>query len=1518
MTNSLLENEAQELRLALEATHMGIWDWNILTNKMTWVGEHEQLFGLAPGTFGGTYEAFDERVHPMDRQGVTQAVNRARQERQNFCQEYRVVWPDGSVHWVEGKGQFFYDQTGQAVRMIGTVMDVSERKQTEVALRERENRWRAIIDAEPECVKLVAADGTLLEINAAGLAMIEVESADTVIGQSVYSLIAPEYKAAFQHLNESVCTSGKKGKLEFEMIGCRGTRRWMETHAVPLRNESDGTLLHLGITRDITLQKLYQKSLSARLDQQAAVAKLGQLALSSCDLFTLIDEAVALVAQCLKVEYSMVLELLGDGDALLLRAGVGWQAGLVGHMRVSTGIDSQAGYTLVANEPVITEDLPRETRFSGSPLLHQHQVISGVTVSIPGKNNPYGILGAHTTKQRTFTQDDINFLQAIANVLAEAIERQQTEQILQASLKDLADIKFALDQSSIVAITDHKGTITYVNDKFCEISKYSRAELLGQNHRIINSGYHSKEFFKQMWTTITSGQVWKGEIKNRAKDGTCYWVDTTIVPLLNSQGQPDQYVAIRSDITERKRAEEALRLSEERFRALVEGVKDYAIYIVNPEGYIVSWNAGAQRIKGYQAEEILGQHFSCFYTHEDIQLCKPEQELRIAAIVGRCEDEGWRVRKDGSRFWANAIMTALHDESGQLYGFSKVTRDITDVYDELRLRKHTEEALRKAKDELEMRVAERTAELISVNAQLLCELDERQRTQEALRLSQARFAGILEIADDAIISINASQCITLFNQGAEKIFGYTAAEVIGQPLDLLLPARYTCVHRQHVAGFASSSGTARRMGERREIFARRKDGTEFPAEASISKLELGNEIIFTVILRDITESKRAREALEKLSHQNELILNSVGEGLCGLNKSGKITFVNPAAAKLLGYEVRELIGQSIDILLPLSKLDGTTYTLTDSPIYESLKDASVHQVTNEVFRRKNGSSFPVEYASTPILEQAVVKGAVITFKDITERQVVERMKDEFISVVSHELRTPLTSIHGSLGMLSSGLLDPGSERGKRLLEIAVDSTDRLVRLINDILDIERIESGKVTMAKEVCNAADLMTEAADVMQAMAQRYGVNLSVSPICVDLWADSDRLIQTLTNLLSNAIKFSPSGSTVWLTAERQELEILFQVKDQGRGIPADKLETVFERFQQVDSSDSRNHEGTGLGLAICRSIVQQHSGRIWVESQLGEGSSFYFTLPIFKDSKQTTQETANHYHPLVLVCDHDLRARTVLQTILEQQNYRVVTVASGEEVLQQAVALQPNAILLDLLIPGMNGWEIVAAIKQHPDTKNIPIMLCSVYLPTDSSIGEIDSYTTALTRDGTPQKLTVEVLDDNENYYNTGFVDWLCQPVNEQSLLESLKQVIAKPHKQVRILLVEDDKDLAQLLIMLFERHEIEVFHAQTVKEAIRQSQQLHPDLLILDLILPDKDGFAVVEWLSQHNYLHNLPLVVYSAKDLDNSERNRLKLGQTEFLTKSRVTPQEFEQRVLELLSRITQNQRKDDSDDSDDN
>jgi PAS domain S-box-containing protein len=250
-------------------------------------------------------------------------------------------------------------------------------------------------------------------------------------------------------------------------------------------------------------------------------------------------------------------------------------------------------------------------------------------------------------------------------------------------------------------------------------------------------------------------------------------------------------------------------------------------------------------------------------------------------------------------------------------------------------------------------------------------------------------------------------------------------------------------------------------------------------------------------------------------------------------------------------------------------------------------------------------------------QQGKVQGFFGLISDISERKTMERLKDEFISLVSHELRTPLTSIHGSLKLLATGRLGELSPDGQKLLQIADENTERLVRLVNDVLDYQRMESGRVTLKLQECDAADLIRRATEAMQGMAQQHDVILAPSLDSLPLWADPDYILQTLTNLLSNAIKFSQPRGTVWVSAQlssessQAPSTVLFKVQDQGRGIPADKLEAIFGRFQQVDASDARLKGGTGLGLAICRQIVELHGGRIWAESTLGEGSTFYFTL-------------------------------------------------------------------------------------------------------------------------------------------------------------------------------------------------------------------------------------------------------------------------------------------------------------------
>ncbi len=305
-------------------------------------------------------------------------------------------------------------------------------------------------------------------------------------------------------------------------------------------------------------------TLAQRERQQAAVAGLGQQALRGEDLTQLCVRAAELVAETLEVEYAKVLELPPDGEALLLRAGFGWKEGLVGQGTVGADRDSQAGYTLLANEPVIVEDLRGEARFTGPPLLLEHDMINGMSVVIMGKDRPYGVLGAQTTQRRKFSRDDMHFLQAVANVLSEAIQRRSAEE-------GLSKLSVAVEQSpASVMITDTQGTIEYVNPRFCEVTGYTAEEAIGQNARILKGGKKPDASYKELWDTILAGKVWTGAFENRKKNGELYWEEASICPIRDAGGAIRHFLAVKQDITERKEAERALQEAHDKLEQRVE------------------------------------------------------------------------------------------------------------------------------------------------------------------------------------------------------------------------------------------------------------------------------------------------------------------------------------------------------------------------------------------------------------------------------------------------------------------------------------------------------------------------------------------------------------------------------------------------------------------------------------------------------------------------------------------------------------------------------------------------------------------------------------------------------------------------------------------------------------------------------------------------------------------------------------------------------------------------------------
>jgi PAS domain S-box-containing protein len=369
-------------------------------------------------------------------------------------------------------------------------------------------------------------------------------------------------------------------------------------------------------------------------------------------------------------------------------------------------------------------------------------------------------------------------------------------------------------------------------------------------------------------------------------------------------------------------------------------------------------------------------------------------------------------------------------------------------------------------------------------------------------------------------------------------------------------------------------------------------------------------------LLEMEVANRTRELKEALTRERAL-LHSSPDAICGIDADEKIVFLNEAAATLLGVLTTAATGQQVYSVVRQLKPDSSPCSAQESVIGMCLRERRVVRGPQEIFLKPDGTTFSAEVTVTPIRSgnrsMGSVIGAMVTLRDDRDRMEVERVKSELLSVVSHEIRTPMAAIRGALGLLSSGKIQPADPAYAQLMSLASNNTERLIRLVNDLLDLERLESGRERFEMRPVGTGELAASATEPIKVLARIREVRVESDVKDVPVHANPDRVVQVLTNLLGNALKFSPPNGRVLLRCERHDGEVEFSVQDEGRGIPADKLHAVFERFQQADSSDSRLKGGTGLGLSIARAIVEQHGGHIWVESQLGKGSTFRFTLPV-----------------------------------------------------------------------------------------------------------------------------------------------------------------------------------------------------------------------------------------------------------------------------------------------------------------
>ena len=746
----------------------------------------------------------------------------------------------------------------------------------------------------------------------------------------------------------------------------------------------------------------------------------------------------------------------------------------------------------------------------------------------------------------------------------------------------------------------------------------------------------------------------------------------------------------------------ARRASEERLGLLLGSVVDYAIYMIDPEGRVVSWNSGAARIKGYSEAEILGRHFSCFYTPEDIATDAPGQALAQALDTGRFETEGWRVRKDGNRFWANVVIDPMRDPAGRLIGFAKVTRDIT----------------------------------------------ERRSMLQALQQSEERLRLVLEsVADYAIYMLDPAGRVTTWNAGAERILGFGAAEILGQPVSRFhLPSDVASGEPDRLLGLARAAGSYNAEGWRL-----RKDGMRFWASIGVTALRNaeGNLLGFAKVTRDLTERTLEEE-------QRQLIVDAAPSGIIIVDATGIITLANFRADGVFGYPRGGLRGEPVTALLPNFGAGNDAVR----PYSAGRQAPPVALGRDLIACRRDGGRVTVEVVESP-LDTSRGRITVASVVDITQRKIAQRLlqeakdaaeaatraKSEFLAGMSHEIRTPMNGVLGFADLLLGSDL---TEDQRRMVELQRDAGKALLAIINDILDLSKIEAGRLDLERVALSPAKLAEGAVALLHQEAAGKGLDLALE-LAADVppWVLGDpiRLRQVLLNLLSNAIKFTEAGSVRLAVARQPDGALCFAVSDTGIGIGTEQQARLFQPFTQLDGSTTRRFGGTGLGLAICKRLVEaMPGGTIGVESELGRGSRFWFIAALPETAAQRTADAegsapiVQHGMRILVVEDVKLN-QLIVETMLREAGHDVTVVEDGKAGLDAVQQDEYDLVLMDMEMPVMGGLEASRRIRAlDGGARRIPIV--------------------ALTANAMP--------DVAERCHAAGMNDYLTKPIDRAALL------------------------------------------------------------------------------------------------------------------------------------------------------
>lgn|GEM_PF-519909 len=866
-----------------------------------------------------------------------------------------------------------------------------------------------------------------------------------------------------------------------------------------------------------------------------------------------------------------------------------------------------------------------------------------------------------------------------------------------------------------ICIIDASGNYVEVNRATEKMTGYPASHFvhLSLDELFCEQGRKKKE---EYFLKALNGETGTFEISFKRKDGEIRDGYTTYIPIRHEAEVVGVFSITRDitaekanqvkGITEKHRMEEALRESEGQYRLISEYSMDLiSRHTADEKNTYLYASPSSYALLGYEPEEIIGTSAYDYLHPEDVDSVR--EYMRTSMNSRSVYTLTYRVRhKDGRYIWFESTGRYRYLDSGEIGEIISISRDVT----------------------------------------------ERKQSERRLQESQQRYRSLFEYSPSSVYSMDLNGRYTSLNTNLEALLGYDREELLGMHFQQIIDREDLTPTLYHFE--QAKKGNPQNY----ETTVIRKDGS--PMEIAVTNVPIiVDERVVGVfgIATDITERTRYVEQIEKLSYLHALILGSVSEGIYGLDENGKTVFINTAAAEMLGYEVSEFIGQSNHALIHHTKIDGAAYPMEECPIIQTLKDGKPRVIKEDVFWRRDGSSFLVEYRVNPMIERGQLIGAVVVFNDITgEREIMRakesaekatQAKSEFLAMMSHEIRTPMNGVISMTDLLLETQLD---EDQRYYAEVISSSSRALLSILNDVLDFSKIEAGKMALEYETFHLESCVAAAVELFLPEASKKGIELgyAIAPdVPSQIYSDPSRLRQVLVNLIGNAVKFTERGEIrveVKRSFGHETADLLeFRISDTGIGIPAGKLDRLFQSFSQVHPIMNRKYGGTGLGLAICKKIVEMLGGTIAVDSVDGAGSTFTFTLFADRSKREfpedkrlgageevaagaqgsasadvqwgiasnaaDTADTENGKAGLsILVAeDHPVTCQAFAQ-LFEQLGYKPDIVHNGMEVIQAVTEKQYDLIFLNIEMPVMDGIKTARLVRRLLPVDKLPLMI------------------------------------------------------------------------------------------------------------------------------------------------------------------------------------------------------------------